>query len=487
MRAILIDIDTLRPDHLGCYGYHRNTSPNIDEIAKEGVRFSNYHCSDAPCLPSRTALMTGRFGIHTGVVNHGGVAADLRYEGKDRDMEDKLSKECLPAIFRKKGIKTVLVSPFAERHSTWSFYAGFDEIYNVGRRGRAAAEEISPTIQDWLERNGEKDDWFLYVNFWDPHTPYRTPMEYGNPFENEPLEEFYTEERLEKDKRAVGPHTSQELYSYHDTPKPGMPRALGKLTSFEDLKTFIDGYDIGIQYADYHVGKIIEVLKRQGIYDDTVIIVTADHGENLGELGIYAEHATADHKTTNIPMIIKWPGGRKNVEEKGFHYNLDLCPTLADLLEVKKEEVWDGKSYAPSILKESKTGYEELIVSQMAHVCQRGVRFDKYMYIRTYHDGYYLFPKEMLFDLEQDPHETSNIAEEYPEICKEAVYRLANWHDRMMMTMDCEIDPMWTVIREGGPHHARGHLKEYIKRLEATGRGGRAVEELKRRHPEELK
>ena len=81
MRILYLDLDTLRPDHLGCYGYHRNTSPNIDRIAAEGVRFDNYHCSDAPCLPSRTALMTGRFGIHTGVVGHGGTAADMRLEG----------------------------------------------------------------------------------------------------------------------------------------------------------------------------------------------------------------------------------------------------------------------------------------------------------------------------------------------------------------------------------------------------------------------
>ncbi|MCC0643716.1 MULTISPECIES: sulfatase [unclassified Clostridioides] len=486
MRVLLIDIDSLRPDHLGCYGYHRNTSPNIDEIASEGVRFSNYHCSDAPCLPSRTALMTGRFGIHTGVVNHGGVAADFRYEGINRDMEDRLSKECLPAIFRKKGMKTALISPFGERHSTWSFYAGFDEIYNTGRRGRASAEEISPTIQAWLDRNADDDDWFLYVNYWDPHTPYRAPSEYGNPFENEPLKDFYTEELLEKHMKAVGPHTSQELYSYHDNPKPEMPRALGKLTNFEDLRTFIDGYDIGIHYADYHVGKIIEKLKENGIYEDTAIIVTADHGENLGELAIYAEHATADKATTNIPMIIKWPGSRKGVEDKGLHYNLDLCPTVADIVDVDKPCIWDGESYASSIFEDIETGHDELIIGQMAHVCQRAVRFENYMYIRTYHDGYYLFPKEMLFDLEKDPYETNNIAKEHPEICKEAVYRLSNWHDEMMMTMDNQVDPLWTVIREGGPHHAKGHLKEYIKRLEVTGRGGDAVEELKRRHPYEL-
>ncbi|CAM3900456.1 MULTISPECIES: sulfatase-like hydrolase/transferase [Paenibacillus] len=72
MRVLLLDLDSMRPDHLGCYGYARNTSPHIDRIAAEGIKFDNYYTSDAPCFPSRTALMTGRFGIHNGVVGHGG-------------------------------------------------------------------------------------------------------------------------------------------------------------------------------------------------------------------------------------------------------------------------------------------------------------------------------------------------------------------------------------------------------------------------------
>lgn len=77
MRLLHIDIDTLRPDHLGCYGYHRNTSPNIDAVAARGVRFEQVYASDTPCLPSRSALTTGQFGIRNGIVGHGGSAAEL--------------------------------------------------------------------------------------------------------------------------------------------------------------------------------------------------------------------------------------------------------------------------------------------------------------------------------------------------------------------------------------------------------------------------
>jgi choline-sulfatase len=89
MRIIYFDIDTLRADHLGCYGYERPTSPAIDAVAADGVRFTNVYASDLPCLPSRTALSTGRLGIHNGVAGHGGTAAALFPEGRDRGFRSR--------------------------------------------------------------------------------------------------------------------------------------------------------------------------------------------------------------------------------------------------------------------------------------------------------------------------------------------------------------------------------------------------------------
>lgn len=83
MRVLMFDIDTLRSDHLGCYGYGRNTSPTIDSIAEEGVRFADYYCPNAPCLPSRASLITGQYGIRTGVVGHGGTAGRYALAGRN--------------------------------------------------------------------------------------------------------------------------------------------------------------------------------------------------------------------------------------------------------------------------------------------------------------------------------------------------------------------------------------------------------------------
>jgi choline-sulfatase len=485
MRILHFDLDTLRADHLGCYGYPRNT---IDRVAAEGMRFNNYYCSDAPCLPSRAALMSGMYGIHTGAIGHGGTAGDMRLQGRTRRFKNDLSYQCLPSIFRNADMRTVSISPFAERHSFFSFYAGFTEIYNTGKSGMESAEDISPTVLDWLERNAKSDDWYLHVNYWDPHTPYRAPAEFGNPFKDASLPEWLTPDILKHHNEHVGPHSSLETYMYHGKDNPKYPRYPSQVTTMEQLKSFIDGYDCGVRYMDDHLGNILRLLSVKEVLEDTVIIVSADHGENLGELGIYGEHATADNFTCRIPMIIRWPGRVKSgTVDNGLHLQLDLAPTLADMLNQDHHPMWDGHSYAESLTSNKDTGRDDIIISQCAHVCQRSVRWDNWLYMRTYHDGYHLFPREMLFNLKDDPYEQNNLSEAHPELCREGAWRLMRWHDEMMASQPYGYtnDPMCTVVAEGGPHHTRGFLPQYCERLETTGRGW-AVPILKDKYPSEF-
>jgi arylsulfatase A-like enzyme len=219
-----------------------------------------------------------------------------------------------------------------------------------------------------------------------------------------------------------------------------------------------------------------------------MIIISADHGENLGELGIYGEHGTADQGTCRIPLIIKYPGGASGARNTRLHYNLDLAPTLMDLLGGQKQPLWDGESYAPAISAGEDCGRDEVTLSQCSHVCQRSIRWDKWLYMRTYHDGFHLFPEEMLYDLNSDPHEQENLADRHPELCREGRWRLSRWQDAQMQKMALDgndvVDPLWTVIREGGPFHARlsdgkvpgqpthglAGFEKYLARLEKTGR-----------------
>jgi arylsulfatase A-like enzyme len=485
MRILYIDIDTLRPDHLSCYGYHRRTSPAIDALAARGVRFTGCHSSDAPCLPSRAALYSGRFGIQTGVVGHGGSAADPKIQGPLRGFVDHFGEQGLAHQLQNLGLHTAMISPFGQRHSAHWFYAGFHEVHNTGRGGMESAEHIAPAADRWLADHAAGDNWYLHVNFWDPHTPYRAPENFGNPFGADPLPAWLDDDQLIRaHMQCTGPHTALDLGMYTDCEDPQYPRHPGKITDRASMRRLIDGYDTGIRYTDDHVARIIAALQRAGVYDDTAIILGSDHGENFGELGIYAEHATADAATCRVPLIIKWPGGSRGSVDQGLHYGLDLAPTLMDLLGSKPCPIWDGQSFAQTIAPAPGSGpapgRSELILSQACHVCQRSVRFDHdaaaWLYIRTYHDGFHLFPQEMLFNLSADPHEQHDLAAANPALCREAAWRLLRWHDAQMARMSQDkVDPIWTVIAEGGPFHARhlpGHspLPEYLARLETTGR-----------------
>lgn len=483
MRVLILDLDTLRPDHLGCYGYQRNTSPNIDEIAREGARFAHYHCSDAPCLPSRAALTTGMFGIKNGAVGHGGTAGDLKLTGRPRDFRDPILSDSLFNIFRKAGYYTASITPFAERHTALWFLSGLNEMHNTGKGGMESAEEVMPVVRDWLSRNAARDGWMLHVNLWDAHTPYRAPEEFGNPFADKPYPDWIDDETFKKHLNHVGPHCVREIGMYDSKENPAYPRHPGALKEKKELRRLFDGYDCGVAYLDSAIGAIVRMLKEKGVYDDTAIIVTSDHGEDLGELGLYAEHALADELTTRVPMIIKWPGVQPR-EIGGLHYNIDLLPTLAALLDVERGAKWDGVSFAPALLSGKDCGRDFLVVSQMAHVCQRSVRMGDWLYMRTYHGGLHLFDEEMLFNLKDDPHEKYNVLHDHPEVAGMCARILLDWHAEMMEGVADGIDPMETVLREGGPLHSRGHILHYAERLRETGREKGAEEMLKRYPPE---
>jgi choline-sulfatase len=490
MRILYIDIDSLRPDHLGCYGYGRNTSPNIDRIAGNAARFENCYVSDAPCLPSRTALWSGRFGFLTGVVNHGGVAAQPFIEGPDRDFVDLFTETSWMAVLRKLGYLTATVSPFGERHAAWHWYAGFNEVYNTGKRGMELADEIAPVALDWLRRNGQRDNWFLHVNMWDPHTPYRVPLEYGNPFENEPLPDWFTDDMMRQAQNATGMRAAANVNGWGRSRDPELfPRVPPNIDTRECLHQFIDGYDVGVKYADDHIGRIFELLKELKIDDETIIMISADHAENLGELGIWGDHQTADHYTCRIPLIVRWPGLTDlGWVESGLHYHFDWMATMVDLLGGKQPAIWSAQSFAESFRQQQSEGREYLVISQAALTCQRSVRFNvdqhQYLCIQSYHDGYKLYDEFMLFDLTTDPHEQHNLAADQPQVVEQARSLLQQWHTEMMFASRSNVDPMMTVLREGGPFHAKGQLPQYIRYLRDVGRDD-LVTRLEERYTDE--
>jgi arylsulfatase A-like enzyme len=486
MNVLYIDIDSLRPDHLGCYGYHRATSPNIDAVAAEGLRFENCYVPDAPCLPSRTAMTTGRFGVHTGVVNHGGVASQPHIWGRDRGFACNLTDANWATTYQRAGYHTVAFSPFAQRHGAWHWYAGFMEMHNTGGGGQENAHEIDPQVTDWLERwKAKEQPFFMWVNVWDPHTPYRTPEEFANPFTGDPLPAWFTEEVRRAHWEKAGPHSPQEVNGFDPDPEwmyhwqsqryPTIPELQPKqISDMSEARKMFDGYDMGVAYADAAIGRILDKLKALGLYKDTAILISADHGENLGELWVYGDHQTADQFTHNIPMIVRWPGvtdARAGEADDRLIYSLDVGATTLELSGLEVPPVWDGRSFAVDLRAGTKArGRDHLVLSQLAWCAQRSARWEDYLCIETYHDGFHDYPRHMVFDLAADPHEQYDLAAERPDLVARGKEILHDWLDEVMAGATHRVDPLQTVMSEGGPFHVRSGGPAYIERLRVTGR-----------------
>lgn len=483
MRILYIDVDSLRPDHLGCYGYRRDTSPAIDELADDGRRFTGCYASDVPCLPSRTAYFTGRFGVHTGVVNHAGINADVRHRGSVRGVSTDGRFRTFPRALRDAGHRTAFVSPFPERHGAWHALDGFDEWIDTGEGGLERADDVYPHAERWLDDHAAEEDWYLHVTFWDPHTPYHTPEEYGDPFADDPAPDWPDEETIRDHYEGYGPHSARDLHHEYLTGAEldDYPRAPDAIASREDFERWIDGYDVGIRYVDDHVGHVLDRLREADVYEETLVIVSADHGENQGEHNVYGDHQTADEWTCRVPLIVRGPGVEPGVDD-GLRYQLDLPPTLCDLAGADPAEGWDGRSFAPSITRGEGGGRDALVLGQGAWSCQRAVRWGRWLLIRTYHDGWKGFDAVELYDLEDDPHETTDRSDERPRVTDRGLALLSDWRGERRIDAArgrdggnpeaprALVDPLFEVIREGGPAYMRGNLSSYTRRLRETDR-----------------
>lgn len=484
MRLLILDVDTLRNDHLGCSGYPRRTSPNIDALAAEGVRLANVFASDLPCLPSRTAFCTGRFGIKNGVVNHGGLAAELRPEGAGRGFMSRPALRAFAAQFYWQGWHTATLSAFPLRHSAPWWTMGFQEALNPMRGvGLELASDVEPHALDWLERNGRRDQWLLHVHVWDPHTPYRTPAAYGNPFAGDAPPAWITEEVRAAHWQRPGPHSAQETIGWHPAEHAPLPRQPAQAASLEQVKAIFDGYDTGIRFADDMLGRLVAKLDELGVRDETAIWVTSDHGEQFGELGVYCDHMAADEATAHIPGVLRWPGLGPAVDD-GLHYHVDVAATVLELAGLRVPRAWDGIGFADALRAGAPSGRDMLVLSQGAWTCQRSVRTREHLYLRTWHDGFHDWPEEMLFRIADDPHEQHDLAASHGVLRRELADALAEWTTAQLDATGLP-DPMQTVLDEGGPWHCRGHLRRYLQRLRETGRGDAAAR-VAARHPVQL-
>jgi arylsulfatase A-like enzyme len=335
--------DTLRADHLGCYGYFRDTTPNIDRLAREGVRFERFYAAGVPTGLSFTSLHTGLHPIRHGVYN---------YCPPELILDDAPT---LAESLRAGGYTTAAFDNLAFNRG-WCrdpvhFYRGFEHyITDVSNPrdwdalGEAVrAEWYTSRLIRWIESHGD-EPFFAFVHPWDPHQPYTQPAPFRSFFRHRPgdREDLEIREAAADYRYVPGWGEIGQIYEDHGV-YPGMESAV----DVPCREASIDLYDGAVRYMDQCIGHVVEFLDRRGILDETLVVVTGDHGELLGQHGIYS-HMTAYEPNVRLPLILRFPerlaGG---VAVGGLASNVDLMPTLLELSDNECPANVDGSSILP--------------------------------------------------------------------------------------------------------------------------------------------
>jgi arylsulfatase A-like enzyme len=446
VRVLYFDIDSLRADHLGCYGYPRPTSPNIDRLAREGMRFDRCYVTDSPCMPSRTSFITGRFGFHHGIVTHGerhnqpNIPQTL-YGGPQADYQ------LLPIRLRQAGWAAHGFSTFPVRHSNAFFSLGWSGMHTPSlQTGGEKAGEVADAVIDWLERNGDNDDSFLYINFWDPHRIYKDDLkEYYDRIAEHPVPfEWPDDEAIARHARYHGPFTAGNQFPGHKSRTRLMP---GGVFSREDYEHMVTGYDAMIAYADEQLGRILAVLEEQGTLDDTAVIVTADHGDAFGEHGVYSDHVCAHEPVHRVPLVVRWPGvARAGASNDHLLYHIDIPATVCDLVAGEVPTGWDGASFAPLLRGEEAPRRSHLVWGHGLYTIQRAVRTESHLLLSTdFHHRFSQFRDVELYRVAEDPWLQRDIADEDPDTVADLRERLLQWRHAQAQRERAIPDPLEAV------------------------------------------
>lgn len=325
--VILISIDTLRADHLGAYGYPRDTSPHIDAFAADSVQFNTAIAQAPSTLPSHASIFTGLI-----PVKHGSFAA----------LQAPISPEVstLPEILSDAGFRTMSWNGGGLVGSLFGFGRGFDE-YITDRDNDRFADKVA-LATEWLDSN-PNEKFFMFLHTYEVHDPYDPDPEYMALFDGD---------------------YSGELPDKIDVSFLAKVNSGKEAVSAEDVQHIRNAYDGEIRSMDEAFGKLLAYLKAQGLYDDTLIIFTSDHGEEFGEHGGVGRHFfTLYDELLHVPLIIKMPGLKMagSVVDEQVR-GLDILPTVLDVLAVNADLDIDGQSLIS--LMQGKPGEKLIAVSQ---------------------------------------------------------------------------------------------------------------------------
>lgn len=387
--VIFISIDTLRADHLGCYGYQRDTSPNIDKFAQQSLLFKNFFAVVPKTGPSMTSFFTGQYMQTHGVVDNNYLRAS----------DTQSFVQLLPDDYQKAAFVANPVLSEARGYAK-----GFDK-YQVGNfknnMGEWGQGDITPNAINWLHSAKDKGNFFLWLHYIDPHGPYIPPNEYRNLFVND---NYYDNSRkVPLDYTPV--EGINENYVLGAVPK------YQRQGDIDTVDHYVAEYDAEIKYTDAEVGKVLDYIKKSNLSENTIVIITADHGESLGENNYYFEHGLlVNEGSIHIPLIINHPNIKGPIAFEGLMQNTDIAQTLLSFLSTSKLISTDGIDFSKSIYtKDSKVSLRNYIYSCTPYGYEdfhETIRDNQDKLVRTNEQEY------SFYDLTNDLKETRNIYHE---------------------------------------------------------------------------
>ena len=403
--VILITADTLRADYLHCYGNNRIGTPNIDKLAREGILFRNCFCQSTTTNPSHASILTSLYPKdHRVYLNTDYLPEDVRM---------------ISEYMRDAGFNTVgAVSAPHLNPEVSGFGRGFSTFISC-QGPQATASQTNQNVLSWLRENS-RSKFFMWLHYFDPHTPYTPPTAFGQGYyEGDP-----------RDPR----HTSMAEVAY--------PRRWEKnaalmewLKGVTDIQFPIAQYMGEISYLDAQIGAVIAALYDQGVQGNTMIIFTSDHGEALGEHHIYFAHAGLYEATVRVPLIVWYPSSLQPDTIDSYVMGIDIMPTILDSCGVEVQASIRGRTLL-SLVRGATEAIHDWVFCEHVANNQAMMRNKKWKYIKSlknwrFNERFIITEgNRELYDLESDPGELNNCANDYPALEKELDEELVAWLEK---------------------------------------------------------
>jgi len=384
--VILITLDTTRADHVSSYGYTRKTTPNLDKLAAKSLQFLNAISPSPWTIPAHASLFTSLFPSQHGAITK--MEGDVLSGYPLRQFDFVLAR-----LLKKHGLFTAgfVGGPFLK--SEFGFSQGFDIYEDTWEGFDQRANQINAKVFPWLEKNASAP-FFLFINYFDPHAPYNPPSSFHSPFKG-PYDG-------DVDFSTFGPHQIM----------------LGEVSPLneQNKQRAIDLYDSEILYMDHHLGKLLDRLEAFGVLDNSLMIITSDHGESFGEHEIWGHGGLPVESQIRVPLIIQYPPKIKKPRRIADQIQTtSIFSTILKNLDIPLPPVTEHKGFGIDLLSvgegERNQPPEYTFAERFIPSEYRGMlRSNHWKYLQKTIDrdnGKEIL--EWVFDLKHDPYELTNL------------------------------------------------------------------------------